>query len=108
MIKSNWPIKTTDVNNKLKRFWELSAEKIHLIKKNYDASSGSPVFTVKGTTIPREVGRNGPRVFNTDLLFYNMMLPEKNRCWKQVGEILFNQWRHMSAILVYTITDSIM
>jgi len=53
MIKSNWPIKTTDVNNKLKRFWELSAQKIHLIKKNYDASSGSPVFTVKGNYTTR-------------------------------------------------------
>jgi unsaturated chondroitin disaccharide hydrolase len=32
----------------LKRFWEISGEKISNIEKNYDAGKGSPVFTVKG------------------------------------------------------------
>jgi hypothetical protein len=48
MIKINNDLKPTDLNNKLQRFWQLSAEKIHLIEKNYDNSKGSPVFTVKG------------------------------------------------------------
>ncbi len=48
MIKINTALKPSDLNNKLKRFWELSAKKISLIEKNYDAAKGSPVFTVKG------------------------------------------------------------
>ena len=48
MIKINTSIKPSDLSNKLKRFWELSAEKIYLIEKNYDTSKGSPVFTVDG------------------------------------------------------------
>ncbi|MEP7374316.1 MAG: glycosyl hydrolase [Chitinophagaceae bacterium] len=53
MIKTSTGLKPSDLNNKLKRFWELSAEKIHLIEKNYDTSSGSPVFTVKGNYTTR-------------------------------------------------------
>ena len=53
MIKTNTSIKPSDLNNKLKRFWELSAKKIHLIEKNYDASKGSPVFTVNGNYTTR-------------------------------------------------------
>jgi len=48
MIKINTGIKPSDLNNKLKRFWDLSGEKIKLIEKNYDVSKGSPVFTMKG------------------------------------------------------------
>jgi unsaturated chondroitin disaccharide hydrolase len=48
MIKINTGLKPSDLNNKLKRFWKLSAEKINLIEKNYDVSKGSPVFTMKG------------------------------------------------------------
>jgi hypothetical protein len=48
MIKINADLKAPDLSNKLKRFWELSAEKINLIEKSYDASKGSPVFTVNG------------------------------------------------------------
>ncbi len=48
MIKINTGLKPSDLNNKLKKFWQLSAEKIQLIEKNYDASNGSPVFTVNG------------------------------------------------------------
>lgn len=33
---------------KLDRVWELSAQKIHLINKEYDNAKGSPVFTVAG------------------------------------------------------------
>lgn len=53
MIKINNDLKPTDLKNKLKRFWELSAAKIQLIEKNYDASKGSPVFTVKGNYTTR-------------------------------------------------------
>ncbi|MGZ5189680.1 MAG: glycosyl hydrolase, partial [Flavisolibacter sp.] len=53
MIKINTTLKPSDLNNKLKRFWELSAEKISLIEKKYDASKGSPVFTVKGNYTTR-------------------------------------------------------
>jgi len=48
MIKINSDLKPTDLSLKLKRFWELSGEKINLIEKHYDASKGSPVFTVAG------------------------------------------------------------
>jgi len=48
MIKINSDLKPADINHKLKRFWELSAQKIYLIAKNYDDTKGSPVFTVKG------------------------------------------------------------
>ena len=48
MIKINTTLKQTDLVTKLKRFWELSGEKINLIDKNYDVSKGSPVFTIKG------------------------------------------------------------
>ena len=53
MIKINTGIKPSDLNNKLKRFWTLSEEKINLLEKNYDASKGSPVFTVKGNYTTR-------------------------------------------------------
>ncbi len=53
MIKINTGLKPSDLSNKLKKFWELSAEKIHLIEKNYDASKGSPVFTIKGNYTTR-------------------------------------------------------
>jgi len=48
MIKIDHKIKPEDLSGKLKRFWQLSGEKIHLIEKQYDESKGSPVFTVNG------------------------------------------------------------
>lgn len=53
MIKTNGDLKPADLNTKLKRFWELSAEKIKLIEKTYDASKGAPVFTIKGSYTAR-------------------------------------------------------
>src|ERR1043166_1339685 len=53
MIKTTQGLKPSDLNNKLKRFWELSAGKIYLMDKNYDDSKGSPVFTVKGNYTTR-------------------------------------------------------
>ena len=48
MIKINTTITAPDLQIKLKRFWQLSEEKIYLVEKNYDASQGSPVFTING------------------------------------------------------------
>ncbi|WP_018612645.1 glycoside hydrolase family 88 protein [Segetibacter koreensis] len=53
MIKINTDLKPSDLANKLKRFWDLSAEKINLIETNYDPSKGSPVFTINGTYTTR-------------------------------------------------------
>jgi len=48
MIDINYSITPDSLNSKLKNFWELSAQKIRNIEKNYDASKGSPVFTIQG------------------------------------------------------------
>src|SRR3954447_106521 len=48
MIKIDTSLTPSDLSNKLKKFWQLSAEKIYLVEKNYDTSKGSPVFTVDG------------------------------------------------------------
>ncbi|MEP6949172.1 MAG: glycosyl hydrolase [Ginsengibacter sp.] len=53
MIKINTALKPSDLNSKLKRFWELSAEKIQLVETHYDASKGSPVFTIEGNYTTR-------------------------------------------------------
>lgn len=41
-------IKAEHLQQPLERFWEISARKIRLIRKEYDTSQGSPVFTEKG------------------------------------------------------------
>jgi hypothetical protein len=48
MILIDFALKPADLSEKLKTFWQLSGEKIHLIEKEYDESKGSPVFTVNG------------------------------------------------------------
>ena len=53
MIKINAALKPTDLDSKLKKFWKLSAEKIHLIERNYDDAQGSPVFTIRGNYTTR-------------------------------------------------------
>ena len=53
MININTTIKASDLSRKLTRFWELSAQKIHLIEDKYDASKGSPVFTIEGNYTTR-------------------------------------------------------
>ena len=47
-MKLNDSLKTTDLLPSLKRFWEVSGQKIELINREYDDSNGSPVFTVAG------------------------------------------------------------
>lgn len=41
-------LKPSDLAPALKRFWQLSGEKIDLISREYDPAKGSPVFTVGG------------------------------------------------------------
>lgn len=53
MMKIDQSLKPADLNTKLKNFWRLSAEKIELIEKNYNASKGSPIFTVKGNYVTK-------------------------------------------------------
>jgi unsaturated chondroitin disaccharide hydrolase len=53
MMKIDTGLKPADLDNKLKTFWKLSAEKINLIDKHYDVSKGSPVFTVNGSYTTR-------------------------------------------------------
>ena len=53
MMIINTTLKPSDLIPKLKRFWQLSAEKIDLIEKNYDVLKGSPVFTIEGNYTTR-------------------------------------------------------
>jgi unsaturated chondroitin disaccharide hydrolase len=53
MIKFDNHLKPADLTEKLARFWELSARKIHLIEKHFDESKGSPVYTAGGKYIAR-------------------------------------------------------
>jgi unsaturated chondroitin disaccharide hydrolase len=48
MININQALKPADLTKKLKRFWDLSGQKIFLLEKNYDPAKGSPVFTING------------------------------------------------------------
>ncbi|MFP4367218.1 MAG: hypothetical protein ACLFQA_09000, partial [Bacteroidales bacterium] len=41
-------LQPSDLKKSLERLWELSAKKILLIRKEYDVSQGSPVFTREG------------------------------------------------------------
>jgi len=41
-------LQIVDLQQLLKQFWELSGQKIKLIRREYDASNGSPVFTKEG------------------------------------------------------------
>jgi unsaturated chondroitin disaccharide hydrolase len=47
-MKIDIKIQPVDLTAKLRHFWQLSADKILQIEKQYDASKGSPVFTVNG------------------------------------------------------------
>ena len=47
-MKINQQLTPQDLSSKIQRLWKLSAEKIRNIENKYDASQGSPVFTVKG------------------------------------------------------------
>jgi len=53
MIKIDLNLERPDFQTKLKKFWELSAEKINLVERNYDSLKGSHVFTIKGSYTTR-------------------------------------------------------
>jgi unsaturated chondroitin disaccharide hydrolase len=48
MININYKLRSGDLSKKLENFWILSAEKIRMIKEDYDTSKGFPVFTING------------------------------------------------------------
>jgi hypothetical protein len=48
MIRINQQLEPAHLAAKITRLWELSAAKLHALEKSYDASQGSPVFTVRG------------------------------------------------------------
>lgn len=48
MISIDNTLTAADLSEKLKRFWEVSGRKISLIKKYYNESQGSPVYTAGG------------------------------------------------------------
>jgi hypothetical protein len=47
-MKINTQLKPSDLRAKLKRFWQLSGDKVRLIDREYDDDRGTPVFTVAG------------------------------------------------------------
>ena len=48
MLKINHEITPADLTAKLKKFWEISGEKIVSIENGFDTTKGAPVFTVNG------------------------------------------------------------
>jgi len=53
MIQINERLEPSHLAAKITRLWELSAAKIDALEKSYDASQGSPVFTVRGVYTTR-------------------------------------------------------
>jgi unsaturated chondroitin disaccharide hydrolase len=47
-MKIDFENKSSDLSQKLEKFWALSGEKIRMIDKEYDHSQGSPVYTIDG------------------------------------------------------------
>jgi unsaturated chondroitin disaccharide hydrolase len=47
-VKIDFDLHPSDLAARLRRFWQLSGEKILAIQSTYDAAAGSPVFTVAG------------------------------------------------------------
>lgn len=48
MLKINHEITPAHLASKLKKFWEISGEKIVSIENNFDTNKGAPVFTING------------------------------------------------------------
>ncbi|MCB0633788.1 MAG: glycosyl hydrolase [Saprospiraceae bacterium] len=47
-MEINAQLSLNDLKDKINAFWQYSGEKINSIREHYDASQGTPVFTVKG------------------------------------------------------------
>ena len=52
-MQIDYSVQPTDLTQKLAQFWILSGQKIRLIAQEYDATKGSPVFTVQGNYTTR-------------------------------------------------------
>lgn len=52
-MKLDSNISINNLEEPLKRFWELSGEKIKLIESSFDTANGAPVFTEKGKYVTR-------------------------------------------------------
>src|SRR5579871_4440660 len=48
MLAINDKLRPAHLAKKINRLWQLSADKIASLEKDYDAAKGSPVFTIKG------------------------------------------------------------
>ncbi len=48
MIQIDRDLTAASLSDALQRFWELSGQKIRLIRDEYDPAKGSPVFTIEG------------------------------------------------------------
>ena len=53
MIRIQYQLKPTDFENKLREFWNISGEKIRMIRQPGNTGESSPVFTVQGKYSPR-------------------------------------------------------
>ena len=53
MIDLSNPISPQSLAGKLDKFWQLSADKIHLLQDRFDQSKGAPVYTVEGNYTTR-------------------------------------------------------
>ena len=47
-MKIDFDLDISSLKDRLGQFWQLAAEKVILLDREYDPSRGSPVFTIKG------------------------------------------------------------
>ena len=47
-MKIDFDLEISSLKDRLERFWQLAAEKVVLLDREYDPSQGSPVFTIAG------------------------------------------------------------
>lgn len=101
MISIKTALKPKDLEKDLSRFWELSGLKIQTLSKEYKASQGTPVFTVKGKYTTRgwtewtQGFQLGSALFQFDATA-DMVLLEKTR-----QEIVEKMAPHISHIGVH-------
>jgi len=47
-MKVDFKLSVSSLSKQLEHFWQVATQKVTLLEKQYDASKGSPVFTVEG------------------------------------------------------------
>ncbi|RLD69907.1 MAG: glycosyl hydrolase, partial [Bacteroidetes bacterium] len=47
-MKVDFKLSVSSLSKQLEYFWQVATQKVTLLEKQYDASKGSPVFTVEG------------------------------------------------------------